>query len=288
MAGRGVSRRALAAHVYVSEGRDSSIISKLAAAGAVAGAVVANEFMDPIYNRSGLTLASADAAKIEGGVLALCQEALATLDLRKHVATHPRLGVVDHVACNPLGSATCAEAAELASSIGTRLAGDCGVPVFFYGAAREDLRPLAQLRRSLGYFSGAAKGEWSGLSEDIKKAIVQLPPDRGPIRQVDDRYGVAVVGAVPWVHNYNLLIMADLDQAELMTRCRRIAKGVSQRGGGLKDVESMALPHEKGVEVACNLLDASVSPPAQVPPTQGKHRLPPQLLMCGASFGRSL
>eukprot|EP00434_Breviolum_minutum_P024192 symbB.v1.2.021358.t1/scaffold1841.1/size101071/2 len=65
MAGRGVSRRALAAHVYVSEGRDSSIISKLAAAGAATGAVVANEFMDPIYNRSGLTLASADAAKIE-------------------------------------------------------------------------------------------------------------------------------------------------------------------------------------------------------------------------------
>eukprot|EP00435_Cladocopium_sp_Y103_P047407 s1622_g13.t3 len=96
--------------VYVSEGRDRGIISRIAAAGAASGAVVCNTFVDPTYNRTGrLTLASADAAEIEGGVDAVCHEALQTLDLRKHVATHPRLGVVDHVACNPLGSATSAE-----------------------------------------------------------------------------------------------------------------------------------------------------------------------------------
>eukprot|EP00435_Cladocopium_sp_Y103_P047294 s1622_g13.t2 len=254
--------------VYVSEGRDRGIISRIAAAGAASGAVVCNTFVDPTYNRTGrLTLASADAAEIEGGVDAVCHEALQTLDLRKHVATHPRLGVVDHVACNPLGSATSAEAAELAARIGARLGDGAGgaspVPVFFYGAAREDLRPLAELRRCLGYFSGAAKGEWCGLSEDMKQAMVQLPADRGPVGQVDDRHGVAVVGAVPWVHNYNLLIVADLEEVELMRRCRRIAKSISERGGGLDKVETMALPHEKGVEVACNLLDADITPPAK-------------------------
>ena len=41
---------------------------------------------------------------------------------------------------------------------------------------------------------------------------------------------------------------------------------MSERGGGLPKVETMALPHEKGVEVACNLLDAEMSSAAQVPP----------------------
>ncbi|CAJ1364810.1 unnamed protein product, partial [Effrenium voratum] len=120
------------------------------------------------------------------------------------------------------------------------------VPVYFYGAVREDQRPLAELRRHLGYFSGAAKGEWSGLPDVTKEAIARLPADRGP--QVDERHGVTVVGAAPWVHNYNLLVTADLDQAELMARCRRIARGTSSRHGGPAEVETMALPHEKGVE----------------------------------------
>ena len=33
--------------------------------------------------------------------------------LRSATRTHPRLGVVDHVACNPLGAATCDEALGL-------------------------------------------------------------------------------------------------------------------------------------------------------------------------------
>mmetsp|Transcript_42652 Transcript_42652/g.92740 ORF Transcript_42652/g.92740 Transcript_42652/m.92740 type:complete len:119 (+) Transcript_42652:320-676(+) len=83
----------------------------------------------------------------------------------------------------------------------------------------------------------------------MKTAIVQLPADRGPVGQV---------------HNYNLLVVADLEEAEVMRRCRRIAKSISERGGGLDKVETMALPHEKGVEVACNLLDADITPPAKV------------------------
>lgn len=55
------------------------------------------------------------------------------------------------------------------------------------------------------------------------------------------RFGVAAVGASPWVTNLNVpLATADLQAA------RRIARAVSARGSGLPHVEAMALPHTQG------------------------------------------
>lgn len=47
---------------------------------------------------------------------------------------------------------------------------------------------------------------------------------------------------------------------------KRLARGVSERGGGLRLVESMALAHADGVvEVACNLLGGGEGvPPSDV------------------------
>jgi glutamate formiminotransferase len=45
---------------------------------------------------------------------------------------------------------------------------------------------------------------------------------------------------------------------------RMVAKAVSERGGGLKRVEAMALQHAGVLEVACNLLDYRTSGPAEV------------------------
>lgn len=260
---------ALAVHVYVSEGRDRALISRLSSAGAAAGAAIANEFLDAAYHRAGLTLASTNVCRLEASVEAVCCEALRSLDLRAHTASHPRVGVVDHIACNPLGTTTCEEAGRLARRLGGHLgSGDTGtrpaIPVYFYGAAREDGRALAELRRSLGYFGGAARGEWNGLSEQMAAAMRNLAPDVGP-SEVNPQYGAAVVGAVPWVTNYNLLLAGNgLDEQELMIRCRRIARLTGARGGGLAAVETMALPHEQGVEVACNLLDMSITPAVEV------------------------
>ncbi|CAE8647915.1 unnamed protein product, partial [Polarella glacialis] len=148
-------------------------------------------------------------------------------------------------------------AAQLAGRLGRSLGtGDVGasppvpaVPVYFYGAAREDRRPLAALRRSLGYFGGAVKGAWSGVSAEMRAGTASLKPDCGPCGEVDDKTGVVCLGAVPWVHNYNILVTAgDILEAELQARCRRIARATSARGGGLASVEAMALPHERGVE----------------------------------------
>jgi glutamate formiminotransferase len=65
-------------------------------------------------------------------------------------------------------------------------------------------------------------------------------PDMGP-SSIRMRHGVAAIGASPWVTNLNVpLATADLQAA------RRIARGVSARGGGLPAVEAMALPHTEG------------------------------------------
>eukprot|EP00927_Polykrikos_kofoidii_P043377 TRINITY_DN37452_c0_g1_i1.p1 TRINITY_DN37452_c0_g1~~TRINITY_DN37452_c0_g1_i1.p1 ORF type:complete len:315 (-),score=44.13 TRINITY_DN37452_c0_g1_i1:193-1137(-) len=269
---------ALAAHVYVSEGRDVGRISRIVAAGSTSGAVVVNTFVDAAYHRTGVTLAAFEACKLEAGVVAACREALRSLDLSAHRASHPRLGTVDHVACNPLGEATSEDAAALAEGIGRSLAsGSSGdmdvssVPVYLYGAARADRRPLADLRRSLGYFKGSDRSDWLGLSPETMQAVAIVPPDFGP-SEVDPRHGVAVVGAVPWVVNYNLLVVAPFgqdgsptfDEEELLKRCRRVARATSCRGGGLDAVEAMALAHERGVEIACNLLDVATTPAAKV------------------------
>ena len=53
----------------------------------------------------------------------LSRAALTQLDLRQHTATHPRLGVVDHISCNPLGAqAQLSHAADAAQTIGVRRA----------------------------------------------------------------------------------------------------------------------------------------------------------------------
>ena len=67
-----------------------------------------------------------------------------------------------------------------------------------------------------------------------------LRPDFGP-GEIDPSRGIATVGAVPFVVNYNVLL-----ETEDLPLARQIARAVSGRGGGLSCVEAMALPHEQG------------------------------------------
>ena len=79
-------------------------------------------------------------------------------------------------------------------------------------------------------------GNWEG------NRLAQLPnsldPDFGP-SVVDPAAGVVLVGATPWVVNYNVCL-----QTTYMALARDIARAVSARSGGLPDVQAMALRHE--------------------------------------------
>ena len=126
------------------------------------------------------------------------------------------------------------------------------VPAFLYGAAHQSGRPLDDIRRALGYFQHNNGGLWIG--SNIFPASMQ--PDCGP-RVAPPGSGIVVVGACPWVMNYNVpLTSIDLSKG------KRIAKKVSARGGGLAKVQAMALLHGTDcIEIACNLLDTEVSSP---------------------------
>jgi hypothetical protein len=61
------------------------------------------------------------ALQLASATVRLARAAIDILDLRQHAASHPRLGVVDHVSLQPAGSeATLAAAAEVAGAIGAQ------------------------------------------------------------------------------------------------------------------------------------------------------------------------
>lgn len=127
--------------------------------------------------------------------------------------------------------------------------GEAGIPVFRYGTHTEALQAL---RRRLGYFE---RGMLPRPCDPRLCTGSAAGPD-----VVDPDIGICCVGDAPWVVNYNVPIhTADAAVAAV------IARAASARYGGLPAVESLALPHRDGLyEVACNILDAAVSPPLAV------------------------
>jgi hypothetical protein len=278
--------------VYISEGKDAVVMDELEStaerACAKHGARVVNVFRDVEYNRTGFTLGvrldvgEVDAAGPLGAVATiLAERALSLVDLREHAATHPRCGVVDHISCHVVGDTDAGVAVALAHRIGAHIGEHLSVPVLLYGAASAKKKGLADLRRAHGYFrETAGAGGWAG-AHFVEGGFVD--PEYGP-KQVPPAAGIVMVGATPWVCNYNVPICAverfgklttngDGDDATSTSRAvragRRLAKKLSERGGGLPGVQAMALPHghdQFGVilEIACNLLDSKRAGPQAV------------------------
>lgn len=154
-------------------------------------------------------------------------------------------------------------AVTAAETIAKRLGGDSlHLPVYLYGHAHPQQRQLVDIRRSFGYFRPDISTDvtWKGAIQtpSPKYKDVQVP-DYGPppssSSTTNSKTGIVCVGAIPWLVNFNVLLNSS--DAEV---CKEIARAVSEKEGGLKSVQAMALKHDGGrYEVACNLLDASVS-----------------------------
>ncbi|KAL5231515.1 hypothetical protein ABZP36_030291 [Zizania latifolia] len=275
--------------IYISESRNASALRAIERA--ASGAVIVNRFTDDAYNRVGYTLVAPllpAPPPLRHAVFGVVRAALEAIDFRAHAGTHPRLGAVDHICFHPLAQASLHDVAALAGAvaadIGDKLQGCspllfsfsfqslprldsngelAAVPTFLYGAAHWEGRTLASIRRQLGYFKPNSSGDqWRGAPEED---TLPVTPDAGPERSPRSK-GVVVVGATDWVDNYNVPVYTgDVDAA------RRIARVVSERGGGLRSVQAMGLAHGDGVvEVACNLLDPAKAGAEQVQDMVGR------------------
>lgn len=84
----------------------------------------------------------------------LVVQAAASISLKQHQATHPRLGAIDHVVCQYLpseGEGAEAAAVAVAHDIAAKVSeGLPTLPVVLYGAACGHRRRLQDIRRACG------------------------------------------------------------------------------------------------------------------------------------------
>jgi glutamate formiminotransferase/formiminotetrahydrofolate cyclodeaminase len=127
--------------------------------------------------------------------------------MSRHTGEHPRIGALDVCPIVPVSNVTMEEAAEIARSLGRRLADELQIPVYFYehAATREERRSLAAVRA----------GEYEGLAR--KLADPAWLPDCGPA-VFNSRLGAAIVGAREFLIAYNV---------SLNTRDRRLAHEIA-------------------------------------------------------------
>ncbi|KAI3937089.1 hypothetical protein MKX01_015304 [Papaver californicum] len=242
--------------VYISESRNkAALVSIEKATKLYPGVAIVNKFGDEAYNRVGYTIvykftpnAIEESGAFRNAVVAMVKAAFDSIDLELHCATHPRLGVVDHICFHPLAQTSLDETAWLAKSVATDIGSSLQVPTFLYGAAHQEGKRLDLIRRQLGYFKPNYEGnQWVGA---LGSNSLPLKPDEGP-HQATPTKGVVIVGATQWIDNYNVPIFTNN-----IAVLRRISKWVSGRGGGLPSVQAMALAHDEDIiEVACNLLE---------------------------------
>jgi len=123
-----------------SEGRRPEVVDEIVAAiAAVDGVSLLDRQSDPAHNRSVVTFAGLHAAVAEGAFRGVAA-AVRLIDLTEHEGAHPRMGAADVVPFVPLKSGDMSVCVDVAHAVGARIAGELGVPVYFYEeAARREM-----------------------------------------------------------------------------------------------------------------------------------------------------
>ena len=220
----------------VSEGRDGTIIARIAESITSTGCRLLDVHSDPDHHRSVFTMIG-DEEQITDGVVALVKSATALIDLRVHRGVHPRIGAVDVIPFVPLGSTKMSACVSVAEHVGRTVAQRFTLPVFLYGAAARSIQ-----RASLPWIR---RGELQGLSEKLTRN----PPDFGPQR-LHPTAGAIAVGARPPLVAFNVVL-----DTEDVSVALQIAATIREANGGLPGVKALglSLASRQRVQVSMNL-----------------------------------
>jgi glutamate formiminotransferase/formiminotetrahydrofolate cyclodeaminase len=204
----------------VSEGRNRDVLDALAGTVREVEGVELLD-MDPGHdtNRTVFTFVGPAEALAEAA-LRFARVATARIDMRAHRGAHARFGAVDVCPFVPVGGgATMDDAAELARTVGRRLAEELGLTIYLYehAATREERRSLAEVRR----------GEYEGLAAKLEDP--DWAPDFGPAA-FNEKSGATAVGARPFLIAYNVDLNTDVRKA-----AHDIALDIREQGRYLRD-----------------------------------------------------
>jgi glutamate formiminotransferase/formiminotetrahydrofolate cyclodeaminase len=221
-----------------SEGSDPAVVEALQKAIlAVPGVRLLHVDTGADANRTVFTFAGPPIAVTEAAI-ASAEVALARIDMRQHMGSHPRIGALDVCPFVPLGPATMAEAKQAANALAERL-GARGVPVWLYeeSARAPHLRKLSDCR----------KGEYEGLAQKLIRP--EWRPDFGPSAP-HPTAGATVTGARGLLVAWNINLKHRDEEL-----AKRIASAIREKNSGLPGLRAIGWDQpELGVtQVSCNL-----------------------------------
>jgi glutamate formiminotransferase/glutamate formiminotransferase/formiminotetrahydrofolate cyclodeaminase len=220
----------------VSEGRDTAVIDKLAAAFS-SSAQLLDVHSDPDHHRSVLTLVG-DEGDLVDALVAGIARTRELVDLRAHDGVHPRVGAADVVPLVPIRPVDMPRARDAALALGRRVGHELGLPVFLYAEVGEGRTPA--------FFRRGGPVELQRRLDDGA-----LEPDFGPAR-LDPSAGAVLVGARRPLIAFNVhLRTVDVEIA------RSIAAAIRESGGGFPGVRALGLhlPRSGRVQVSMNVED---------------------------------
>ena len=226
-----------------SEGRRPDVVAAIRAAIATTpGTHVFDATADASHHRSVVTFV-ADPDRAVDAAFAGIAAARAHIDLRTHAGVHPRIGAADVVPFVPLPAhgTTMADCVRLAHALGTRVARDLAIPVYYYdrAALRVDRTSLADLRR----------GGFERLTTEIATDPTRAP-DVGPTH-VHPTGGAVAIGARRILVAFNVY----LGPAANLPVAKAVARAVRESSGGLPAVKALGLVVDGQAQVSMNLVD---------------------------------
>ena len=234
-----------------SEGRDPGVVRDIVAAMQKAGADVLDWTADADHHRSVITVVGAPD-DIENAAVAAARTALERIDLRRHQGVHPRIGAIDVLPFVPLSGLTMADAVASARRVGARIAGELGIPVFYYAhASTPPGRTLAELRR----------GGWEALASGWPHGREPDEAPHGARQGAHQTAGAVCVGARRVLLAWNVCV-----RGVALDALKQIAARLRETGGGIRGLRAMAvaLPRRNELQLSMNLEDAEQAEPMTV------------------------
>ena len=186
-------------------------------------------------NRTVVTFVGAPEPVGEAAFRAI-RKAAELIDMTVQHGEHPRMGATDVCPFVPVTGVPMKECVELARSVGERVGGELGIPVYLYehAATGEHRRKLADIR----------KGEYESL--ELKLGSREMAPDFGPTSFTPRvaRSGATVMGARKFLIACNV----NLNTSDRMI-AREIAMNIRESGRNLRDARGKFVRDEHGTPV---------------------------------------